>query len=198
MDCSVSGCARPAEKAGLCAMHRKRQQRGVGLDAPEQERLSPYERLLVATLAVCDADPDDDQDFALRKRRQGYAVDCVVVERFNQLVDEWLAEGGIVPASHVLARGVQRLLRSEPARTVPRSGEANAPGSNRRVEDGSAKSARSAAPAARARVAPGAQVVRGDRRGPRHLEAVRVQAGDDGARRDPDEDGGRRRKGARS
>ena len=61
MTCTVEGCDRPGSP--LCPMHRKRQQRGADLHAPEQERLSPWERLIAACNSVADADSDDDQAY---------------------------------------------------------------------------------------------------------------------------------------
>ena len=71
MTCTVEGCDRPGSP--LCPMHRKRQQRGADLHAPEQERLSPWERLIAAATAVADA--DSDEPFSAEERDNPSALD---------------------------------------------------------------------------------------------------------------------------
>jgi hypothetical protein len=187
-DCSVSGCARPAECSGLCAMHRKRAQRGTDPGKPVQQKLSPWGRLFEAFTQMLEAETaaEDDADFARLEARAYKAA------------QRWAEHGCPLPASMQLADSVPRVVDAVAARTVPRTRHPDALEADAGVQNRRAQATSSRPPTARARSATGAQVVRGDRRRARHLAAVGAQPGDDGARRDPDEDGRRRRKGARS
>ncbi len=58
--CSVAGCERPEEAAGLCFGHRYRAKHGLPLSPPLKERLPPFERVIEAMKAFFDAEEDDD------------------------------------------------------------------------------------------------------------------------------------------
>lgn len=76
--CSVDGCERLVEKAGLCAGHRKRKVRGQVVNTQLARRpSSPLEYLCESALAYADADDDVAYERAkdnLRKAAMSYAA----------------------------------------------------------------------------------------------------------------------------
>ena len=64
--CAVDGCDRTVAGrhgrgyAGYCSGHAKRKSRGLLVDVPLQERLSPAERLREAAIRYADADGDEE------------------------------------------------------------------------------------------------------------------------------------------
>jgi hypothetical protein len=66
MYCQMPDCARPVFRAGLCAAHVKRQQRGADLSAPIAERKTAEERVIDAGDAWLAADGDEDYETTRR------------------------------------------------------------------------------------------------------------------------------------
>lgn len=58
-DCTVTGCTRPAN-GEMCNLHRQRRLRGKPLQAPVQEKLSPFARFVEACIGLADAPAEDD------------------------------------------------------------------------------------------------------------------------------------------
>jgi hypothetical protein len=119
-DCSVSGCARPAECSGLCAMHRKRAQRGTDPGKPVQQKLSPWGRLFEAFTQMLEAETaaEDDADFARLEARAYKAA------------QRWAEHGCPLPASMQLADSVPRVVdaaeRGRTSTEQPASGSGRA------------------------------------------------------------------------
>lgn len=58
--CDEDECLLPAERGGKCRGHAARAERGKVRAGPLRERLSSWEQLHAALLAVADADAEDD------------------------------------------------------------------------------------------------------------------------------------------
>jgi hypothetical protein len=71
--CAIANCNRPVRRGTLCDMHYKRRLRGISMDAPAKERLTPTQRLHEASLALADAEEDDEYQRASERQRK--AVD---------------------------------------------------------------------------------------------------------------------------
>lgn len=69
MTCTVDDCGRDVERAGLCATHRKRKQRGRPLSPPVRQ-YDPRETLELASRAMADADTSEDSDADFERARK--------------------------------------------------------------------------------------------------------------------------------
>jgi hypothetical protein len=65
--CFIADCHEAATSGPYCAMHRKRLERGTPMHAPKNEKLTPKKRAFEASLALGDADSEDDSDFMRRE-----------------------------------------------------------------------------------------------------------------------------------
>lgn len=101
MSCSATSCSKPAAKSGLCWMHLKRKQRGTVAEAPEQERLTPSERVTQAALDLADADTDDDDAYAL------------AVDTLRKAVDRWYRQRAAQRDGRKRWLGVSKQTRSD-------------------------------------------------------------------------------------
>lgn len=149
-ECSVPDCQKPADsnRTGLCAMHSRRAQRGLDLEAPAQERLPPFEAFVRSCIGLADADSENDKTYQL------------AIDRARKAAVRWMRSLGYAktPATDALAERVARL----PPERVQRAKETAQRGSEQRESTAEERS-RKAVPEGQERQSPrSAEVVRGD------------------------------------
>lgn len=117
-DCSVSDCSRPARRGReMCHLHAQRKVRGTPLEAPPQERLSPFARFVEACIALADAPSESESAFDL------------AIDQARKAACTWMRSMGWAPtATEALAESVCEVIHA--------GGDASGQCANKRLQAG--------------------------------------------------------------